>query len=215
MRKRRVLPLLALLLAILSAGAPLPAAAQAQPQAEPQPDADPRCQRLACRKPGASTMRLREGGSITLPRPPAPYFSGSVLSLVPGETVVLGFSRTAEGGLSAPVLLQVSDAAGVVDTGLGPDADMTLSFSFRQQDGKPDMMLTVVNKTHMMIKYDAFMYVPNTGNVRGNGTSSCPVMPALSPAQGFSTFESWPHPIALLLIGRIRVLTPDATAICN
>jgi hypothetical protein len=67
----------------------------------------------------------------------------------------------------------------------------------------------------MMIKYDAFMYVPATGTVSGNGTSSCPVMPALSPAQGFSTFESWPHPIALLLIGRIRVLTPDATMICN
>ena len=214
MQKRRVLPRLAVLLAIWSAGAPLPAAAQAQ--AQPRPDAaDPRCQRLACRKSGTSTMRLREGGSITLPRPPAPYFSGSVLSLIPGETVVLGFSRTAEGGLSAPVLLQVSDAAGVVDTGLGPDADMTLSFSFRQQDGKPDMMLTVVNKTHMMIKYDAFMYVPGTGTVSGNGTSSCPVMPALSPAQGFSTFESWPHPIALLLIGRIRILTPDATMICN
>jgi hypothetical protein len=210
MQKRRVLPLLTVLGALLG-----PALLPVQAQAQAQPDADPRCQRLACRKPGTSTMRLREGGSITLPKPPAPYFSGSVLSLIPGDTVVLGFSRNPDGGLSAPVLLQVSDTAGVVDTGLGPDADMTLSFSFRQLEGKPDMMLTVVNKTHMMIKYDAFMYVPSSGDVSGNGTSSCPVMPALSPAQGFSTFESWPHPIALLLIGRIRVLTPDATAICN
>jgi hypothetical protein len=183
--------------------------------------ADPRCQTLACRKAGDSIVRLREGGSITLPRPPAPYFSGSVLSLIPGETIVLGFTRTSEGGLSAPMLLQVTDASGAVD--IGPDlfnqaaaaAETTLSFSLAQQDGKPDMMLTVVNKTHMMIKYDAFMYVPSTANVSGAGTSSCPLMPALSSGQGFVNFESWPHPIALLLIGRIRALTPDATAVCN
>lgn len=204
MQKRRVLPLVAVLLGLMA------------PPVLAQPgEADPRCQRMACRKPGTSTMRLREGGSITLPRPPAPYFSGSVLSLIPGDTVVLGFTRTPDGSLSAPVLLQVSDAGGAVDIGSGADAEVTLSFSFQQQDGKPDMMLTVVNKTHMMIKYDAFMYVPGAGNVSGSGTSSCPVMPALSPAQGFSSHESWPHPIALLLIGRIRVLTPDATMICN
>lgn len=182
--------------------------------AQPADPADPRCQQMACRKPGDSTVRLREGGSITLPRPPAPYFSGSVLSLIPGETVVLGFKREGQ-GLSAPVLLQVSEAGAAVDIGPQTGADLTVSFSLQQQEGKPDMLLTVVNRTHMMIKYDAFMYVPSAGNVSGAGTTSCPVMPALSAAQGFSTFESWPHPIALLLIGRVRVLTPDATAICN
>ena len=203
MQKRRVLPLVAVLLDLMA----LPVLAQSDP-------ADPRCRQMACRKPGASTVRLSEGGSITLPRPPSPYFSGSVLSLIPGETVVLGFKREGQ-GLAAPTLLQVSEAGAAVDIGPQAGADLTLSFSLQQQEGKPDMMLTVVNRTHMMIKYDAFMYVPAAGNVRGAGTSSCPVMPALSAAQGFSTFELWPHPIALLLIGRVRVLTPDATAICN
>jgi hypothetical protein len=203
MRKSGFLATLLLLLTLAPAGAQEP---------------DPRCQAMACRKPGPSTVRLPDGNSISLPKPPAPYFSGSVLSLLPGETILLGFRRTPEGGLTAPVLLQVSDAAGAVDIGQNSAdaaAEMTLSFSLVQQDGKPDMMLTVVNKTHMMIKYDAFMYVPSATNVSGSGTSSCPLMPVLTSGQGFSTFESWPHPIALLLIGRIRALPPDATAICN
>ena len=199
MRKTALLPFI-LLLALA-----VPAAAQ--------PD-DPRCRTMACRKPGTSSLRLADGQRIGLPAPAAPYFTGSVLSIVPGETVVLGFSRTPQ-GLSAPVLLQVSDAAGAVDIGASPTADMSLSFSLAQEEGKPDMVLTVVNKTDVMIKYDAHMYFPAAEGVRNSATSSCPLMPVLSSGQGFSVFESWPHPIALLLIGRIRTLTPDATAICN
>jgi hypothetical protein len=200
MRKAGLLPFVLLLLA-------LPAAAQ-----EP----DPRCQTMVCRRPGTSSLRLPDGQRIGLPAPPAPYFTGSVLSLIPGETIVLGFRRTPQ-GLGAPMLLQVSDAAGAVEIGAPAEmpVEMTLSFSLAQQEGKPDMMLTVVNKTDAMIKYDVHMYVPSADGVRNSGTSSCPLMPAVSKGQGFSVFESWPHPIALLLIGRIRTLTPDATAICN
>jgi hypothetical protein len=200
MRKSLFLPLVALAFALAAA----PAVAQP----------DPRCQTSACRKPGTSLVQLREGGSARLPRPAIPYFTGSVLSLVPGETIVLGFSHVAD-GLSAPVLVQVREAEGAVDIGAAPAAEMTVSFSLKQEAGMPGMMLTVVNRTDLMIKFDAHMYVPAGGKVAGSDTSSCPVMPVRASGEGFTTFESWPHPIALLMIGRIRTLRPDATMICS
>jgi hypothetical protein len=183
--------------------------------AQDAPPADPRCQTAVCRKPGTSLVQLREGGQARLPRPAIPYFTGSVLSLTPGETIVLGFSHTADGSLSAPVLVDVRDENGAVESGPRPAAEMTVSFSLRQAADKPDMMLTVVNQTDLMIKYDAHMYVPANGKVSSSATTSCPVMPKLLSGEGFTVFEAWPHPIFLLLIGQVQTLRPDATRICS
>ena len=94
-------------------------------------------------------------------------------------------------------------------------ATMSLSFSLAQTEGEAGMELTAVNKTDTAIKYDAHMYVPVSGQVRSAATSTCPLMPAPAPDDDFSSFESWPHPIVLLIIGNIRALPKGAAMSCN
>lgn len=187
--------------------------APAQPANAPSlQDMAAKCATAVCRKAGVTTtVRLPGGGSATLPRPPFAYFSGWVVTLVPGETVTIGYGP----GLTQPVLASVTEDGKAVDVGSPAAAAMSLSFSLAQTEGEAGMALTVVNKTDTAIKYDAHMYVPVSGQVRSAGTSTCPLMPAPAPGEGFSNFESWPHPIVLLIIGNIHALPRGAAMSCN
>jgi hypothetical protein len=79
------------------------------------------------------------------------------------------------------------------------------------------MMLTVTNKTRVTVKYDTVMFVPDppSGGARGGRTSACPVMSPQGSSSSFSAFESWPHPIVMVLITNIRPLPADAAMVCN
>jgi hypothetical protein len=190
-----------LLSALVAAICTTAAAAQTVPE---------KCKTMACRKPGTVTLRLVEGGTATPPRAVSPYFDGSVLTLAPGETVTLGYSKS--GG--KPALASVSDEAGPVDIGPVPAADSMLSFSLKQDDGKPSMTLVVTNTTGNVIRYQAHMYVLAGGGIRSLDTSTCPVLPPQGAAPSFSAIETWPRPIVHMVIGLIQALPPDARPSC-
>jgi len=77
-------------------------------------------------------------------------------------------------------------------------ADVTLKFRQDvQDDGKPMMLLTIRNNTKQTLGADALMTVPKKKAVVR--TSILPI------GAGMSGYESWPHPIVQLVLGKIRV----------
>jgi hypothetical protein len=169
-----------------------------------------KCKTLPCRKPGNVTLRLSEGGTAAPPKAVAPYFDGSVLTLAPGETVTLGYMK----GAGKPALVSVSDEAGPVDIGTAAAADATVSYSLKQDEGKPGMTLAVTNTTGNVIKYQAHMYVLAGGAIRSLDTTTCPVLPPQGSATSFTAIEAWPRPIVHMIIGLIQTLPPDTRLTC-
>lgn len=77
-------------------------------------------------------------------------------------------------------------------------ADVTLKFTQEvQHDGTALMMLHSHNNTKHTLNVDALMTVPGRKEIAK--TSILPMRP------GLSGFESWHHPIVLLVLRNIRI----------
>ena len=70
------------------------------------------------------------------------------------------------------------------------------------------MMLQLRNDLGYHVKYDATMLAPDKDGLQEVDTSSCPVIP-----HGAGT-ESWPHPIAMIVLSGFRVVADNETS-CN
>jgi len=80
----------------------------------------------------------------------------------------------------------------------GSTADVSLDFTQQiKEDGSATMLLTIVNRTQYKLAMQALMVTPN--QQRPQATSIIPIEP------GLINFESWPHPIAQLVLHKLKV----------
>jgi len=208
MRKCLIWPVLAFSLMLADDGF-------AQPQTPAQALAAV-CAKVPCRKGGRSVvLRTPDNRGFEGKTQPYPYLDdhGTVI-LFAGETITIGFNKTAD-GLGAPVLLKVSDPDGPVDIGAAGTAAASLSFTLKQDDGKPSMMLTAANGVPTTLKYSLQMFVPTADGVRSGHSSTCPLMAPPAGVASFGGFESWPHPILMVAVSDIRILPTGSPQVCN
>jgi hypothetical protein len=142
---------------------------------------------VACGSTGAAEKR-----SSPDPRPPA--LKGQSLTIFPGETIFVEAERVGDE-------LRLER---IVERPERPER--TLSFKFREV-GYRNMMLTVENPFDRPLKFDLGIAAHAGGPF--SKTSSCPVI------AGGSVFENWPHPIAQLVIVRLRFLADDTAMRCE
>lgn len=207
MRKWVVLPLMTL--AWLSA---IPAV-RAQQEDRPQAAPAEACSQIPCRK-AVRRLELRDRGKTHIFNTALlPFLTpDGRLYLYPGESITLTFEKTADGGPVRPLLLKAYEPGDPVDSGIAPES---LTFSFEQLAGKPDMFLFNDNRTGMVLKYDVVMFmVEENGNLKRLPTSSCPLPPGNAQAS-LPGAEHWPDPILMLILDHFRVMPATARLSCD
>ena len=216
----------ALILAALLAAAPL--AVQAGDETKSDPISPLCAQPGACRPTRTLTLDDGKGGAMTvLIDKPTPWLQNNNLTLMPGETVTLRFSRGADGGLNAEVVsagladpadtddmirrhLQVSDTTKPDDQNLytvrglagahQPPPRDTVRFTFRQAAGRVESVLIVEDGYQGTLRYRATMLV-DEGAARP--TDVCDVQ------GGRLMVEQWPHPIFVISLTGLRLIPPQ------
>ena len=187
-----------------------------QPASDPAKALAAMCAKVPCRKGGRSVLlRMPDNRGFQTKTQPFPYLDdrGTVI-LYPGESITIGFNKDGD-ALGRPVLVKVTDPDGPVDFGTPGTAAATVSFTLKQDDGKPSMMLTADNGVSATLKYDLQMFVPAADGVRSGHSSTCPLMAPQGSVASFGGFESWPHPILMLVISNIRMLPAGSGMACN
>ncbi|HVZ27406.1 MAG TPA: hypothetical protein VG798_02015 [Rhizomicrobium sp.] len=184
-----------------------------QKQAADQALADT-CAKVVCRKQTRSlSLRASGGNVVRLHTELYPYLDTRGEAIIfPGETITLALPKDGNG---PPNLLKVVDPDGPVDIGATSDSDSTLSFEFHQEEGKPDMLLTITSTVAAMLKYDATMLVVTPGGVRRAHTSTCPILAARETAKTTFGTESWPQPIPMLVISGIHAIPQGGPMNCT
>ena len=197
----------------IAMAAPEGDASQNQQQQQAQALADT-CAKVACRKQSRSiTLRASGSNVARFPTQLFPYLdTKGQLIIYPGETITLALPQDGKG---APALAKVADENGEVEIRPLAGGEASLSFSFKQMDGKPDMLLTVTNSVAATFKYDTVMLAATPNGMRPSPTSTCPLLPPQGSAPSFSGLEHWPYPIALLLISNIRPLAAGDDKSCK
>ena len=179
---------------------PAPSASQAGPFAAT-------CAKVTCRS-AAHVIQLRtaEGGTMNVTAAASPYVNeDGVLSIYAGEAIEISFDRSDLGHPKFVRALAHVDSEGV--KGYQPNAappdpstPATLSLELRQEEGKAGMTLLLRNDTGVPLKYEVTMVVPTPEGMKKAHTSTCPLFP------GMMGDESWPHPVALLLISNFHTV---------
>jgi hypothetical protein len=178
------------------------------PPGAPKPDPAAACAHLTCRTVARDlALRDKDGTPIHLNTATVPYVDDDGrVALYAGETVEISFPDRAD--LSHPKFVRVLDkidetgVSGYRKDAAAPTGPATLMLQLKQDDGKPDMMLLLRNDTGVPLKYDAEMFVPTAQGVDRAHTSTCMLLP------GTMGFESWPHPVAMLLLSGFHKVEP-------
>ena len=211
----------ALFLAALSMGSQ----ALAAPEAEAKPDADEAriqsleriCAKVACRK-SVRTLSLRAAGGkeVEASTERYPYLDdhGSIV-IYPGETISVALPGQDE-GLGQPTLVAVTDPDGPVALSSAAAGPANLSFQLEEfGKDKPGMLLRIDNQINSALKYDLTMFVAAGDGFRAMHTSACTLLPPQSGLKSFGGFESWPHPIVMLVISNIHGLPKGTPQSCQ
>jgi hypothetical protein len=177
------------------------------------------CGRSVCRTE-LKPIRLRDldCGEFEYPTEPFPYADSGNVSLFAGEAILLDFA--ADGStVKDPHFVRVIenvDTANVRGYGgpiaaakADPNERHTMSFEFRQEEGKPDMTLLVRSDLNFTVKFDALIWLPTRNGVQVTRTSMCPVF------AGTVGHEIWPQPIIMIAITNFRVIEAGDTVACN
>jgi hypothetical protein len=178
------------------------------------------CGRSVCRTE-LKPVRLRDldGGEFEYPTEPFPYADSGNVSLFAGEAILLDFA--ADGStVKDPHFVRVIDRVDTANVrGYGgatanaakadPNERHTMSFEFRQEEGKPDMTLLVRSDLNVTVKFDALIWLPTRNGVRVTRTSMCPVF------AGTVGHELWPQPIIMIAMTNFRVIEAGDTVVCN
>ena len=169
----------------------------------------------AARPHGNCSYAQIRGLSSAVTSARAPYVDEhSSVSIYAGEAIELSLDRN---DVTRPKFLRTIEH---VDTqGLkgyqknappvDPSAPALLSLEFRQSADKPSMSLVLRNETGVPLKYDVTMFVPTPDGMKSAHTSTCPILP------GSMGDESWPHPIAMLLLTNFRRADMDGAFTCE
>lgn len=163
------------------------------------------CARSVCRTEVRQLNLNAENGRFELMTDLFPYADNGMVSIFPGEAIVVEFADNRS--LNNPRFLKVVDQvdiAGTPDPMAAAGTRPTMSFEFKQEPGKPNMTLQIKSTVDVFVKFDAFMWLPTPDGIRTGPTSSCPVI-----ANG-GNFETWPHPIAMLVLSNFRIQPPNS-----
>lgn len=209
----------------LALGAAAPPA-PAQEEMAPIPCAAP----AVCRPAGQTSITGEDGSTTPLKlSEPTAYVRDGVVTLMPGEVIVVRLEET-PGGELRPVLVSAGAAdpaemepavqsnlkaidkgvsgpsnTYVIERGprMAPVGRNQIRLSFVQATGKADSLLVVQDGyKDRWLSYRAFMVTPNGGAP----TDVCRVQ------DGVSASEHWPHPILLLQLRDFRLTPPDLDA---
>jgi hypothetical protein len=168
------------------------------------------CAKTTCR-PAEQRLQLRTADDAIayVKTAKAPYVdeNGNV-SLYAGETIEISFPDRND--LSHPTFVRTLDKIdleGIKGYHLdAPPSDPAmpaiLSLQLHQEESKPSMALVLRNETGIALKYDVTMFVPTPQGMRATHTSTCPLLP------GIMGDESWPHPIAMIMLSNFRKTDP-------
>jgi hypothetical protein len=157
------------------------------------------CETAPCKR-NVTVRLLRKDGTVyeqhsdLLP----PAIQGGLAVIHPGETLRMSpvfdgdeFTGWRPAPDDAPVDLQV------------------VTVHLQQNEGEVGMMATISTNTGPGLKLTVGMFLLD-GPEHPVKTSTCPLMPG-----PFSVYETWPHPIYSLLIGKARRLRKDEQVACE
>jgi len=146
------------------------------------PAVDP-CKVVKCRPAGAIDVRLDKETGMTVSFPAMPYAFKKAVYILMGES----FSVRYDGAVD-----KLGDG---VYVGSGPAKPVGLHLRLWQEsDGSS--ILAIENSTKRTVLYEAAMQLPKESRLRN--TTALPVKP------GLTNYESWPHPVAQLLLYNVR-----------
>jgi hypothetical protein len=174
------------------------------PLANLQPSTE--CKVFICRKPGTATLKAEGVSNIQVRKLPVAYFDGSVVSLAPGDTVTLGFSK--EGG--KPTLVSVADDAGSVNIGGSPTSEMTLNLNLKE-DG---LTLILKNATGRDLQYRLARVLASENGIRTSSRLQC-IHKGVSPPLPWIRTQTFLDPASLLLVGDIELLPDEPSSDCR
>jgi hypothetical protein len=150
-----------------------------------------------------------ENGRFELMTDRFPYTDNGVVTIFPGEALIVEFADNSS--VDKPRFVRLVDRVDI--TGQPTEADSearpTMAFEFRQEPDMPTMTLEIKSTVDAMVKFDATMWVPTPDGIRVGHTSSCPVF---ANAGGI---ETWPHPIAMLILTNFRVQPLSGNVACE
>jgi len=165
------------------------------------------CARSPCRTEVRPLNLNAENGRFELMTDLFPYADGGSVAIFPGEAFIVEFADTRS--IGDPRFVRVVDSVDVVAKEEVSGARPSIAFAFKQDPGKPDMMLEIKSTIDAMVKYDATMWVPTPSGVQVVHTSSCPIFAKTG------GIETWPHPIAMLVLTNFRVLPSNGVIACQ
>lgn len=157
------------------------------PQAPSQdlsPSRQQKSDELALRDPFTLKLKLQGGSNYEEHFDAVPYVKDGSIYIFPGEK--FGVNAQVDGDKIAS-LSYVKDAA---------KADIRREFTERGGGNGVMMLLVIENKLKQTLYLDAGMQVPNR-----KGAYKTSILPVIG---GKAGFESWPHPISLLILRNLR-----------
>ncbi len=164
------------------------------------------CARSPCRTEVRPLNLNAESGRFELMTDLFPYVDNGAVAIFPGEAFIVEFPDNRS--LGNPRFVRAVDSVDVAAMS-GAIAGLTIAFEFKQDPGKPDMMLQIKSTIDAHVKYDATMWVPTPNGMQVGHTSSCPIFAKTG------GIETWPHPIAMLVLTNFRVLPLDGVIACQ
>jgi hypothetical protein len=145
---------------------------------------DPRSEGVIFREPFTLKLKGQGGSNFEQHFDKTPYVKDGMIYIFPGEK--FGVNAAVDGEKIAG-LSYVSNPA---------KADVRLEFAEKVSGGNVMTLLIIENHLKQTLYLDAGMRVPNR-----EGAYKTSVLPVLA---GKSGFESWPHPIVLLMLRNLR-----------
>jgi len=140
------------------------------------------CQRVTCRPPTTVRLRLNDKEYFEMQFPKGPYVADGFINILAGEELNVEFDDR-RGQLSNPHY---------VKSPVHPER--TISLRLEQKD--ENMILEIKNPFPKEIVYDCL--IQHYSEQRLRRTSVLPV------GGGLMSFESWPYPVAQVVISHVR-----------
>ena len=154
------------------------------------------CREVLCRQPGSLPLRLKDGKVIDAgPSLPTPIVTGSLITVLPGETVMV------EGTLKEGRLTDLVAVPRVTE----PERTLVLTFTQDPSRGEGlDMLLKIQSPFPGVLKYRLGLMLPDGDRLLS--TSSCPLQ------QGIPVYEHWPYPLFQVVAADFRQVDPSSEA---
>jgi len=149
-----------------------------------QQSPDQKVDEIVLRDPFTLKLKLQDGSKYEEHFDQTPYVKDGNVYIFPGEN--FGVNAITAGG----------EITGLTYVKNPANANVRLKFTEETGGGRTMMILVIESRLKQTLYLDAFMQIPNR-----NGSYKTSILPVIA---GKSGFESWPHPITLLVLRNLR-----------